>query len=424
MNKIPPVIIALIGFIVYSTAGILSIYSNYFNYVKLLAVVVILWGFIKSPKKQYQTNLLLAFFTAYTVFVFIRGSLVGNLPVDGGREIGSIYGIIQYFLTYPHSPLVYIVILFLLVPFDKREIRYYRLLGYACTFLCLLNVFLFRNELFIYDSFGVTHILKDGEYLSIRHLITMCFVGLGFVLILAYGQKSFKLPNWFTYLPILIILLYALAQVAGGGRGGSVTALVYIIFLVYFLLKSNDQTSVFRFIFKWGVIVFVVYGVYYVLFKSNITDFLFSRLFEGGEMSGELKESTREGFVDFLIRDLDNHPLAWLIGKGCNGSYPLGDGTLRGAIEWGYMFLILKGGIIYLVLYVSVLLRSFYLGFFKSNNNLSKAMAVLCLVCAYQLIPFGLPEVSIGFVLVWRYVRFINTREMRMMTDTEIKALS
>lgn len=423
-KSLPPIFIAFIGFILYGACGFFSLYIEAANSVKMLAVLVFIYAFIKAPKSlpKGSSNSLITVFVYYTIFILIRGAFLGSFPVGSGREITSIYGIIRNFIVYEHSALSFFIILFILVPFDIREFRFYRYMALFCTFICLINIYLYKDDLFSFHTFGMTSIIDpDGEYLSIRHLIRFCFIGMGAILIFIYSIRDFK-RNWIDYLTILVIVLYGMSQVAGGGRGGAITSFLYITFMLYFMLKNTSPRGWSLVISKmlvFAVAIVIIYGTYYLIFETDASDFLFSRLFESGEFSDELKESTREHFVNNLVTDLNNHPWAWFIGKGVNGAYVV-NGGLRGTIEWGYWHLILKGGIFYLILYVYLLLKTFYLGFFKSNNVFSKAMAILCFMCAYSLIPFGLPMVTLDFVLVWHYVRLINTKQVRDMTDAEI----
>ena len=396
-----------------------GMYTTAMNYVKMLAVVIILIAFFQAPKssKTDSSRILIQVFVYYTLFILLRGTIMFNLPVNSGHEETSLYGIIRYFLVYEYSALS-----FFLIPFDIKEMSYYRPLAYLCTILCLINIFLFQSELFSFNTFGTTSIVIDNELLSIRQLIRICFIGLSAIVLFSYSLKNFK-KAWFDYVPLIVIVLYGVAQVAGGGRGGSVTALVYFVFMLYFFLKSDtskSNSSFMSYLVRFLIVAVIIYEAYNFMFLSGNSDFLFSRLFEGGIKSGEIRGENRGMFTGALTQDLNEHSWAWIIGKGANGSFMI-NGIPRGTIEWGFMYLILKGGILYLILYIALLLKSFYLGFFKSNNMFCKAMAVLCLICVYTLIPFGLPAVSLEFVLVWHYIRLINTNSVRLMTDSEIK---
>lgn len=422
--NIPPIIIILFGLIIYSVSGLIGMYSSAVNYVKILAVIIVLIAFFKAPKNNRVDNSprLIQLFAYYTIFIILRGSLLGHLPINMGGEITSVYGVIRYVLISEFSSISFLLILCVLIPFDSRELQYYRPLAYICIIMCLVTAWVYKNELFSFDTRGTTSIVVNDELLTIRMLIHNCFIGVSFILLYGCCLRVFK-KSWFDYFAMFIVIIYGVAQVAGGGRGGSVTALLYILCLIYFFLKNKTKKiGFFTKLLRIIIAILLVYGVFYFLFRTENADFLFSRMFEDGIESGQIRQENRSYFTDALLAELDSHPWEWIIGKGINGSFFVG-GQLRSTIEWGFMYLILKGGLIYMILYIAVLLRTFFLGFFRSNNVFSKAMAALCLLCAYSLIPFGLPRVSLDFVIVWHYVRLVNTNSVRNMTNDEIMVL-
>ena len=95
----------------------------------------------------------------------------------------------------------------------------------------------------------------------------------------------------------------------------------------------------------------------------------------------------------------------------------------RNVIENGYLYIILSGGVISLLLYVSVLLTALRKGFFHTKNQLTKAFAAYIGVSLFNLIPFGLPEFSMTFFVVWVGVAICGSPYYRNMTDNEIKRL-
>lgn len=146
------------------------------------------------------------------------------------------------------------------------------------------------------------------------------------------------------------------------------------------------------------------------------------------------------GLLDFFISKIDNESrggveenffadmdyASWIIGRGALGSYFdmnfMDSNPYRTEIETGYLYLILKGGIIYLIIYTTVLLRAFYLGFFKSNNTFTKAFACLALICCIELIPFGVPMLNIKYFSLWFGVGVCLNKEIRALSNKDIKA--
>ena len=84
---------------------------------------------------------------------------------------------------------------------------------------------------------------------------------------------------------------------------------------------------------------------------------------------------------------------------------------MRSAMEWGYLWLILKGGIVYFLAYIYLLIKPAILGIFRSNNQLIQVLS---------LIPFGVPAVSTLFLLTWHGARLISDPQFRRLSDEEI----
>ena len=136
-----------------------------------------------------------------------------------------------------------------------------------------------------------------------------------------------------------------------------------------------------------------------------------------------MNEDTRTGVETMFLKSFEGKTLDWLVGRGINGTYycPIFKEVNRGIIETGYLYIILKGGIVNLALYVYFLLYSAYLGFFRSKNMLTKAMAFYLLVHFILLKPWGIPSFSIEYVVVWIFVLFCQSETWRMKSDTVIK---
>ena len=139
-----------------------------------------------------------------------------------------------------------------------------------------------------------------------------------------------------------------------------------------------------------------------------------------------LTEDSRAPVETAFFESFKGETLDWIFGRGINGTYYciLFDDSfvsLRGTIETGYLYIILKGGIISLVFYLFFLLNSAYLGFFKSKNMLTKAMALYLIAHVIYLLPFGLPSFSLEYIIVWVCVAYCQSKVWRMKEDVDIK---
>ena len=140
-----------------------------------------------------------------------------------------------------------------------------------------------------------------------------------------------------------------------------------LYFFGMFYLYLDRSKSKYKFL-KFLIVVAIISVLYsiFMYFSDSIFSLLFERIFD----------DTRSSVDNELISYLSNEN-AWLFGKGIEGAYSHGDfDHLRYEHETGYLYLILKGGMINLFFYVSLLLHSSYLGFFKTNNRLIKGLAL------------------------------------------------
>jgi hypothetical protein len=135
-----------------------------------------------------------------------------------------------------------------------------------------------------------------------------------------------------------------------------------------------------------------------------------------------MSENTRTGVENLFFKSFDGKTLDWIIGRGIGGTYycPINDSNYRTTIETGYLYIILKGGLVSLALFLYLLLYSAYLGFFRSRNMLTKAMASYLVIHVILLVPFGLPAFSIEYIFVWICVMYCQSETWRMKSDTFI----
>ncbi len=148
----------------------------------------------------------------------------------------------------------------------------------------------------------------------------------------------------------------------------------------------------------------------------------FALFFERIETGGE----SREGVIDEFFSDFDSSPQDWIWGRGFHGKFyskTLSTSDMdnyRDVIENGYLFLILKGGIIYLVLLIIIILLSFYNGFIRSKNLLSKGMALILILYLIDLYGFGLPSIGFKYMILFIAIAICNSVNITKMTDLEI----
>ena len=419
LRRIPPIIWMFIGVLLFELSSILSMSFSAANYLKMLGVCITIFAFFRAPKRPVPSAIKHASIVMVVIILLmvIRGSVIGNIPVGIN---GSIYQIIRHFLVYKHSAFAIMFPLVLFVDFSVLELKYYKSLAIVASIFSLFLLLYYKDYIFTTSIIkGLSDLEVNGEFISIRELSHSIFIGLGFILCIGFAYNY--LHSKLALLIPITLFFYFISQVMGGGRGGSVMAFGYLVLFFAIAYQSFNKDNIIgkRLLIIIMLCLFVCL-IIYLYKKTDLFDYLLYRAFEGGEIGTGLKESSREEFVNAFVSDFDNHPLCWLFGRGVNGAYRLSSGEMRSAMEWGYLWLILKGGIVYFLAYIYLLIKPAILGIFRSNNQLSKSFAVLCIIQVLSLIPFGVPAVSTLFLPTWHGARLISDPQFSRLSDEEI----
>lgn len=236
------------------------------------------------------------------------------------------------------------------------------------------------------------------QFLSISGFIILCYK---FV-----SNKQLAIAFSFMFLSIFTVLFTA--------RRSSVFMYVLIL-LFYFYVYMNDSSQkykLFKFILVISSFVFLI-GAFNNYINSYLTFFL-----------SRLNEDTRSGMDESLLYSFRGQTSDWIVGRGLNGAYNClicTNGSSRGEIETGYLYLILKGGIVNLFLFIFILAHSAYLGLFLTKNLLTKGMSLFLVAHIIYLVPYGLPSFSFEYLIVWICVLHCQSKQFRMYSNLNIK---
>lgn len=195
-------------------------------------------------------------------------------------------------------------------------------------------------------------------------------------------------------------------------RSGVFMFVVMFVFSFYMLVyKSGKIHKSLRLLFLISLIVVLVLIV--LMYADSIFSIFFQRL----------DVDSRSGVEEMFFADFKGKTLDWMFGRGVNGTYyspGVEDVDNRRSIETGYLFLILKGGIVYLSMYIYILLKAAYTGFFRTNNRLTQGMALYIVAHILFLYPFGVPSFSFEYIILWVCVLYCMSISWRLKTDDEI----
>lgn len=300
---------------------------------------------------------------------------------------------------------------FMLLLFNSKkhiDMRYFiRLMTVlSLVYLCLYP-FAFYNMLnYRYDlslGFG-----EEGGYGDFINKSNFHITSLAVPAILYYFRKYLPNKLWWLFFAVsigeLLIALYT------ARRGRSVTLLLYYLscYILYYVNKRTSKV----WLLIMGIIV-VILG--FLIIKESSSGFL-SLLFERGV------EDTRSNVELAFYTSMDTY--SWIWGRGWFGQYyDFIFREYRTGMETGYLTLILRGGLVYLFLYVTVLLFSGLRGLFCSKSIFVKAFAIMILMSIFELYPFGWPTFNFKFYVIWIGVFICNSPYYLRLKDRKIKTI-
>lgn len=411
---INPVMGIVMGFLFFEFSSVLTFFSGSDRIFKILGLLFIFFFALMSKKRELTgatKNILNLLFLIEFLMIII--GLFGLSKFYDPFE-DSLRNFLRDMLFFTYSPLTLLVPIAAFLSFSPKDLRWMKKVTLFVVIVQIAAVIINWKEIFSGDIMGRTSLITGtGDYLTVRELTSSLFSGVGLVAFFSWNKVYIKMT---TYVFIIVGLCFAFIGFSlGGGRGGSFTMLGYILTAIL-LSNSNSKYRALKIIIFSSILVTLII---YLFNNTSVFSFISSRFFTDDSFSN-LRESSREEITAAMISDFASHPLAWFFGRGIYGSYQLPSGGYRQWMEWGFLYQILKGGIIYLIVYVGILLYSFKKAFFNSNNTLFKAMGCLCLWQVLELIPFGLPSMTAQYFLVWWFVGIINRKEMREMNDNEI----
>jgi len=255
------------------------------------------------------------------------------------------------------------------------------------------------------------------EQLTAELVIHTLVYPFGFLLL-----NSRYLSNKKVNISFIIIFIAFLSLTYLARRNAVITLSGFIIaayFLNTFYRSKTLLFKLFPLLIGIGVLSFFVFDT----FSAKITKRLNERIYE----------DTRTGLFDQFFFDL-KHTQSMVFGKGMDGTYycpiegevtsdgvVISDVTFRNVIENGYLQLLLKGGIVYIVLFLLVLIPAAFYGIFRSSNQFTRACGFMVFLWLIDMLIYGLPTLCLHYIIVWICVGFCYKKSIRNKTDGEIQ---
>lgn len=165
------------------------------------------------------------------------------------------------------------------------------------------------------------------------------------------------------------------------------------------------------------LLFFTLIGFGVIAFVGNNFAFLMQRGLEDSRSAVD-----KAFWVDMNVYDL-------IFGRGLNGTYydPMNVFDViknrRPGHETGYMNMILHSGSLFLIPYWLICFKSAFIGYFRSNNTLTKSFAIYIFLNAVLLLKGSYPSFALRFYLIWIGILICNSFYFREMDDDEIQEI-
>lgn len=353
--------------------------------------VFLFYFFTKSTKEilNNQFRLIFLWFIVYSLILLITSLLRFNQLIF----IQRLFADRTFFIPY----LMPLLILFINI--DLKFFQSVIKLGFLfipIVIISLLCILVFAQS--------QTRWLEHFEFVNIFNICS------NFLLLVAHYSKR----KYLQLSIVLYYLLYILLALIYGRRGLVISGLLLIISMLYIRLRSPLITIKRRTrIYLLGIAsVFLFISLGYLVQSTYA--------FERGFSKAGFEQSRSAVFDDFFedFRSIDD----WIFGRGIEGRVYRSiksEGSLD-IIEQGYLTIILRGGLLYLIPFVLIFVKGIYLGLFKSNNDLTKSLAIIALLHLALMFYFNLPDYSTYYIFTWIAVVSCFNTKIRNYSDIEI----
>lgn len=378
----------IISLFLFTFAGIFTLYMKSLTIVCCgLALVLFFIPFFlefqqfKMPSNSKFFNVLYFLLLIWEVYIILYPYLLSSVILPDGYSLRVDYTLPAYFL-----PLL-LLIKRRTYPLDKT----FLFLKYV---LCLSLIVAFFNKNFWFEDYSD---LAFDDYQEAL-LKTTPLMGLLNVGLIVLPFTLFTKDNILKGVAFICAFLCLLFYIVAARRGGLMTGLLYVVIYVYIGVFYGKKR-----IPKWVIFVVVALGMalgVYMLLSSSLASYLMERGMEDSRSFVEL----------FFLNDFGDNYMDWLFGRGINGTYycPLFTPVQRQIIETGFLFMILKGGLVYLLLYVLLFAHAIWKGF-RSHSVVLKIMAMELSIRLLTLYPFGLPAFGYTDFFCWIFILYCET---------------
>lgn len=385
------------------------------NCVKLIGILYFLCVLISTPKRNngwFQRNIVFILLVLWILITTFRMFIAGEK--DSFVKSGLSETIRTLFLGMEFIPCLMPLSL-LLFRKDKIDVIYFLKISHLLLvlFLCFSPFALYH--MFHYEWSGLLYTAAgeewgdEGTYGDFIVNSSWSLAALATPVVTIFLKSYLKYRTWFLYLIIVFIQFFMSIYMA---RRSGVILWLFYLFICFFFYLVYSRMSKFYYVILGVVVCYGLFELYQVMDNYSFFELLVQRGIN----------DTRSGVEASFYKDMDE--TGWVFGRSWFGTYyePAWMKN-RTSIETGFLSLILRGGIVYLILYLCVLLPSAIKGLCQSKNVFVKAFSLMIFFHIIELYPFGWPSFTIGYFSVWIGAYICQSQYYRNLTDEKVKQL-
>lgn len=192
--------------------------------------------------------------------------------------------------------------------------------------------------------------------------------------------------------------------------------------ILYFYKKFN---------FKWilsGTFFALFIPFYLLVFSVSNGESAFEYYLSKSEKTDMITDTRTFLYIE-VFKDLEENK-SLIFGKGSNATYfsdyfknNKGDSEIRLNVEVGILSLLLKGGMIAVILNLTMLFIAIYLAFFRSENLYVVGIGFMLLIHTILLFVENIPGYTTYNFLIWFFIGVCLSKKIRYYNTKQIKDL-
>lgn len=367
-----------IGFIL-SVIGEKGIVNKFLSILGLLLILISFFQYgFKNKLSKILTVLVSVLLVYETTIIFRFEENIFDLTnTDVQRKM---FFDERFFLSY------FLPLICFLKKVNFKAISYFCIINLCIAVVMLIT---FRNEIVFHDTSVYSSWIVES--------ICLLAIPVSFLLYL-----SFTISKRTVIFIIISYLVLLLTSIWLGRRSVSFELLIALLIFVCLNVK-NKKVFI-------GCVVISMIALPYIEKLYNSDN---SRLKDRMEIDNRSPEDKD------ALNSLTG--IYYYIGKGIDGEYYSHAYYMkRGIVETGFSHMMLKGGLVFVFLYIIIMLRAIFLGFFHSKNKFSKGLAFYVLVQLVSMYPLPIPVMNLQCFILWYSIALLDNKAIRYTNDNQL----